>query len=819
MSSKSKQQLKLDNNTLFPNNNNGYITPDKLRTFHTDLVDSFATEDGITILSTELSSEISRAISTEASLSTSIDSISGNAINQEISDRISADASLSTALSSEKSTRTSADTSLSTSLTTKLSGKFFTSLSSLVGYLNNKQYATLGTRIMLQEEGNYELYIKGYYSSETQNLVHINNFTELLEEIDNGTQFGYGIVLGVVSAKDEILTSAISTETSTRISADASLSTAIGEFQPDGYVPYSGATESLDMGDNSVSATSFNVYDDNGNPVTISFNVEKGTLDISFPDGTSLQVGQEGWFTGKASGDLTNGSAVQFAGIQGGHILVKTANISELNSNPSYFMGVATQSYANGDIPVKVTWFGEVNDLNTYYWYAESASPILYVATDPLHTGYLGLTTIKPGVGYRKIEVASITRYSATVGQILVRPTFGMLLTDLDDVNDGASNDGDILVYNETAGYFEFSKNINDYALSTSLSTEISDRLLVESSIITNVSAEAYNRNQGDQDLYELISNSISTEASTRLSVDASLSTTLSTITEDLVSEISTEVSDRTSADASLTTLISTEVSDRTSADASLTTLISTEVSDRTSADASLTTALSSEVSRAIEAEASLSTAIGTGGGGASALADLTDVTLTTLIDNDIIQYNSSTSKWENVTAIDLFDNVAEGELFINNGGILDGILPSAILSTEESTRLSADTSLSTALSTEISDRTSADTSLSTALSTEISDRISADLSLSTAIGTGGGGSSTLADLTDTTITTPGDGDLLRYDAATSTWINYVESNFVKNNTDTYTSTAPVMRIITLTQSEYDAISSKDGNALYIISI
>ena len=116
MSEKSKSQLKLDNNTLFPNNNNGFITPDKLRTFHNDLVDSFSTEDGITILSTELSSEISRAISTEASLSTSIDSIGGNAINQEISDRISADASLSTAISTETSTRISADASLSTAI-------------------------------------------------------------------------------------------------------------------------------------------------------------------------------------------------------------------------------------------------------------------------------------------------------------------------------------------------------------------------------------------------------------------------------------------------------------------------------------------------------------------------------------------------------------------------------------------------------------------------------------------------------------------------------------------------------------------------------
>lgn len=55
-------------------------------------------------------------------------------------------------------------------------------------------------------------------------------------------------------------------------------------------------------------------------------------------------------------------------------------------------------------------------------------------------------------------------------------------------------------------------------------------------------------------------------------------------------------------------------------------------------------------------------------------------------------------------------------------------------ISTEESARISGDTSLSTELSTELSNRISGDTSLSTLISTEESNRISADNSLSTAI-------------------------------------------------------------------------------------
>ena len=112
MSSKSKQQLKLDNQTNFPNNNNGFITPDKLRNFHVDIIDSFLTQDGLDTLSTELSNEITERISADQSLSTAILQSGGEAISQEILNRISGDQSLSTSISQETSQRVSADTSI-----------------------------------------------------------------------------------------------------------------------------------------------------------------------------------------------------------------------------------------------------------------------------------------------------------------------------------------------------------------------------------------------------------------------------------------------------------------------------------------------------------------------------------------------------------------------------------------------------------------------------------------------------------------------------------------------------------------------------------
>lgn len=80
--------------------------------------------------------------------------------------------------------------------------------------------------------------------------------------------------------------------------------------------------------------------------------------------GYHLHIGQQVLFYGKASGAISKGDALQFAGVEGDHILMKTAVPSEINTNPDYFIGVAPQAISNGEFGYSV-WFGAVGEIDT----------------------------------------------------------------------------------------------------------------------------------------------------------------------------------------------------------------------------------------------------------------------------------------------------------------------------------------------------------------------------------------------------------------------------------------------------------------------
>lgn len=180
-----------------------------------------------------------------------------------------------------------------------------------------------------------------------------------------------------------------------------------------------------------------NGLDKSGNKVQIpiTFSQNEGTLEVVYPDGVTGQFFQELWIEGKCVGTCRNGYPAQFVDSQGGHILVKEANMLEVAAFPESFMGIFTYTQTNGNF-VKITWFGNVNDVSTAAWESQSSSRILYLDTQ--NTGTAGFTTIPPSPGYRKIKAAAIAKYStggSKNGRILVRPTYGMNMEDMDNVD------------------------------------------------------------------------------------------------------------------------------------------------------------------------------------------------------------------------------------------------------------------------------------------------------------------------------------------------------------------------------------------------
>jgi hypothetical protein len=220
-----------------------------------------------------------------------------------------------------------------------------------------------------------------------------------------------------------------------------------------GYVPYTGATGNVNLGEYGLSAGWLRI---DTSPTTyvagtggISWNSIDGTADLELLNGVTLQIGQELHFYAKATEAIPNGSAVMFAGVQGDHLLIAKANSSVLNSNPNYFMGVATQDFINNEFGY-VTAFGSVRGLNTT---AYSLGSILYFDSTSLTPGLL--TATMPNANLAKIEVAAVVRVHANQGILMVRPHIMPMLNEIQDVNINLSKtkpiDTDSVLLQDTA--------------------------------------------------------------------------------------------------------------------------------------------------------------------------------------------------------------------------------------------------------------------------------------------------------------------------------------------------------------------------------
>ncbi len=289
----------------------------------------------------------------------------------------------------------------------------------------------------------------------------------------------------------------------------------------DGYVPYTGATGDVDLGENDIIAasailtvdqgvywttglarygltfdgdkfifdndidnTGFSTTTDNVNTQFIDFdltatpddaigrvkwNAEDETLDVGLSDHTVGQMFMEDFYnvSNETGSDILDGTPVMFSGVSHGNsgkFLIVPA-IADGSLPALYTMGIATQTILNGETG-KVTSRGNVRGIKTDYsgtgvWGTTWAiGNILYVS----ETNAGVLTNVAPQAPNFQIPIASVMTVHATNGTIWVRPSWHCKVTDLDDVNGTPlSENGQLMVWDNDRQVFDFNYNIDDY--------------------------------------------------------------------------------------------------------------------------------------------------------------------------------------------------------------------------------------------------------------------------------------------------------------------------------------------------------------------
>ncbi len=196
-----------------------------------------------------------------------------------------------------------------------------------------------------------------------------------------------------------------------------------------GYVPYTGATANLDLGEYGLN-TGFVKFDTTptNTPTTqgtMSWNVDKESLDLIM-NGVTGSIMQDSFFNVKnqTGSSIPKGTVVRAAGTVGasGRILIAPF-LADGTYNSKFCIGVTAETIADG-ADGKVTAFGSIRQIDT------SAFPngtVLYAS--PTTAG--GFTSTEPSNPNNIVTVAIVVYSDNNNGEIFVRPTFISSQADL----------------------------------------------------------------------------------------------------------------------------------------------------------------------------------------------------------------------------------------------------------------------------------------------------------------------------------------------------------------------------------------------------
>jgi hypothetical protein len=191
-----------------------------------------------------------------------------------------------------------------------------------------------------------------------------------------------------------------------------------------------------------------------------------GTLQVGLKGGNvNLQVGQEvvARVYNDSGTNLVDGQIVYISGAQGNRIAVKLAKAdSEITSAGT--LGMVTEPIAIGAEGF-ITIMGTVNKLNTT---GLTAGALLYLSA----TTAGAYTETIPTAPNHKVTIGYVERISTTVGSIYVKVDNGYELQELHNVNIVSPTGGNLLVYDQTNGYWKNANLTDGTAISITESTD-----------------------------------------------------------------------------------------------------------------------------------------------------------------------------------------------------------------------------------------------------------------------------------------------------------------------------------------------------------
>jgi fibronectin-binding autotransporter adhesin len=450
---KTKQQLIVENNEQFPNNNTNFISPARLRGFNRDMIESVVVELDFDVFEANTNSALSSLDGRVTVLEGEVDSIQ--------------------ALTGSLATTGSNTFNGNQVVNGNVNATSFTGDGS--GLTNLPQVNTGSLLVTASAAGNTITFTKGDTSTfdvtvagttvNTGSFVTTSSFNAYTSSTDSRL------------TSLEIATGSLSASITSLNAFTASQSALNTTFATTGSNTFVG--DQTISGSVSLNFLDFNTSFTATQPTAgrLSWNSSDGTLDLGLKGGNvTLQLGQETLYEVRNSTGTTiaKGTSLYASGATEGSGRITAAPFTADGSiREVRFLGLANESILNG-VNGFVSYFGYVRGLDTR---GTASTPIsvggeTWAVGDILyaHPTVAGkLTNVRPK---HEIIVAIVIIRNQTSGVLFVRPASYGHLDDIHDVliNTGSLSTGDLLVYDSGSDYWINTKQLNGpYVITGSL--------------------------------------------------------------------------------------------------------------------------------------------------------------------------------------------------------------------------------------------------------------------------------------------------------------------------------------------------------------